>query len=164
MAYCLDANVLIEAHRRYFPMDVVPGFWDALDEAGRCGEVFVIHEVFDELTDGGDELAAWMKARSAYKHDQRGDTGTNERFGRIHTVIRSRLPAYKAAAIPEFFGGADPWVIAYCAAYDHVLVTQEIAEPKRQAKVKIPDVCGPMGVRCINTIELLRGRWGCAWC
>lgn len=52
MAYCLDADVLINAHRQHFPMDVVPGFWDALDRAGRQGQIFVIHEVYRELKEG----------------------------------------------------------------------------------------------------------------
>ena len=28
--YLLDSNILIEAHKRYYPFDVVPGFWDVL--------------------------------------------------------------------------------------------------------------------------------------
>lgn len=156
MAYCLDANVLIEAHQRLFPMDVAPGFWDALDDAGARGQVFVIHEVFREITRGTDELAMWLKARASYVHDQRGDSATNGQLALIGQVVAARLPKYKPAAIPEFFGCADPWLVAYCAAHGHVVVTQETAEPKRQAKVKIPDVCGTMGVRTINAIALLR--------
>lgn len=156
MAYCLDANVLIEAHQRLFPMDVVPGFWDALDDAAKRGEVFVIHEVFREITRGNDGLARWLKARQSCVHDQRGDAATNVRLARIGKVVAERVPQYKPVAIPEFFACADPWLVAYCAAHGHVVVTQEVAEPRRQAKVKIPDVCGAMGVPYINAIALLR--------
>jgi hypothetical protein len=156
VAYCLDANVLIETHHRLFPMDVAPGFWDALDEAGVRGDVFVIHEVFREVTRGTDELAKWLKARGSYVRDQRGDGETNVQFALVGKTVAARVPKYKPAAVPDFFGCADPWLIAYCAAHGHVVVTQEIAEPKRLAKVKIPDVCGAMGVRYINAVELLR--------
>lgn len=137
-------------------MDVVPGFWDAIDLAGKQGEVFVIHEVFTELREGKDEVAEWIRTREAYKHDQRHDVPTTLAFKQVGKEVRDRRPAYKKAAIPQFFNGADPWIVAYCAAHGHIVVTQEIAEPRRLAKVKIPDICAPMGVQCVNTMELLR--------
>jgi len=38
MALCLDANVFIQASRVRYPMDISPGFWDALLDAApaRC--------------------------------------------------------------------------------------------------------------------------------
>lgn len=35
--FVLDTNVLVEAHRRYYAFDLVPGFWDALVESARRG-------------------------------------------------------------------------------------------------------------------------------
>jgi len=39
MAYLLDANVYIEAHQRYYGMDLCPGFWRWLEEAGASGNL-----------------------------------------------------------------------------------------------------------------------------
>ncbi|MBI3208790.1 MAG: DUF4411 family protein [Candidatus Solibacter usitatus] len=40
MLYLLDANILITAHKSYYPLDQVPEFWSWLKhqaEAGICG-------------------------------------------------------------------------------------------------------------------------------
>lgn len=34
--FLLDTNVFIEAHQRYYGLDLCPGFWDALRHF--CGE------------------------------------------------------------------------------------------------------------------------------
>src|SRR5690606_11328831 len=56
--YVLDANVLMEAHRRYYAFDLCPGFWECLEHY--CGEgcVVSLDRVRDEIMDG-DALAEW---------------------------------------------------------------------------------------------------------
>ena len=39
MLYLLDANVLIDANRDYYPLDRVPEFWDWLVHVGKSGSV-----------------------------------------------------------------------------------------------------------------------------
>lgn len=36
MKYCLDANVFVEAHRRYYAFDIAPPFWRALEQWGQA--------------------------------------------------------------------------------------------------------------------------------
>lgn len=59
--YVLDTNVFIEAHRRYYSLDLCPGFWDCL--AHFCGKarLLSIDRVRSEMM-GGDELAQWVAA------------------------------------------------------------------------------------------------------
>ena len=47
--YLLDANVLIDANRDYYPIERVPEFWDWLLEMGRNGSVKVPEEIVDEI-------------------------------------------------------------------------------------------------------------------
>jgi hypothetical protein len=42
--FCVDANVLVQAHRVLYPQDVAPGFWEAIAGAIEQERVFVVHE------------------------------------------------------------------------------------------------------------------------
>ncbi len=46
----------------------------------------------------------------------------------------------------------------YCLAdnANKIVVTQEVSEPNRQNKVKIPDACIALNVSYVNTIEMFR--------
>ncbi|GAG59247.1 unnamed protein product [marine sediment metagenome] len=61
MLYLLDANVLIDANRDYYPIERVPEFWEWLENAGENGNVKIPLEVYEEISDGQDELANWAK-------------------------------------------------------------------------------------------------------
>jgi hypothetical protein len=65
MAYLLDANVFIEARRRYYGFDFCPGFWEWIIEANRRGSVFSVERVRDQLIGPGDELDEWVRALPA---------------------------------------------------------------------------------------------------
>ena len=59
--YLIDSDVLIDAKNRHYGFDIVPGFWEWLENAHLAGSVFVVQKVADEVQQGGDELASWMK-------------------------------------------------------------------------------------------------------
>lgn len=61
--YLLDANVFIEAKRRYYGFDFCPAFWDWLVRENAAGHVFSIDKVADELVRGDDELSTWAADR-----------------------------------------------------------------------------------------------------
>ena len=61
MIYLLDANVLIDANRDYYSIERVPEFWDWLQHHGQQGAVKVPLEIFEEVKDGTDSLARWIK-------------------------------------------------------------------------------------------------------
>ncbi len=60
--YALDANVFIEAHRRYYAFDLAPPFWQMLIDHASNGQVLSIDRVGDELKRGNDELANWASS------------------------------------------------------------------------------------------------------
>jgi hypothetical protein len=60
MDYALDANVFIEASRRYYSFSICPGFWQSLVHHHTQGHIFSIDRVKAEMADKGDELAVWV--------------------------------------------------------------------------------------------------------
>lgn len=61
ITYLLDANVFIEAHRRYYAFDLCPSFWNALAWLQSAGRILSIDRVKEESERGGDDLADWAK-------------------------------------------------------------------------------------------------------
>ena len=57
MINILDANVLIDADRDYYPIERVPEFWEWLAALGEQGLVKVPQEVYEAVTGGNDALA-----------------------------------------------------------------------------------------------------------
>ncbi len=70
MLYLLDANVLIDANRDYYPIARVPEFWDWLLEMGRLDRIKVPQEIYEEVIfprpskEKKDPLVEWMKENS----------------------------------------------------------------------------------------------------
>ena len=51
--FVLDANIFIEAHRRYYGLDLCPGFWESLRHFAERGRILSIalHELMRESFD-----------------------------------------------------------------------------------------------------------------
>ncbi len=62
MLYLLDANVLIDANRDYYPIGRVGEFWAWLLNRAETGQVKLPQEVYEEISAGNDEVAQWVKA------------------------------------------------------------------------------------------------------
>lgn len=58
-AFLLDTNVFIEAYRRYYAMDLCPGFWDCLEHYCKEAQLLSIDRVRDEISEG-DDLDTWV--------------------------------------------------------------------------------------------------------
>lgn len=50
--FILDANVLINANRLYYPVDRVPEFWEWLQHHGEQGNLKMPLEIFEEVPAG----------------------------------------------------------------------------------------------------------------
>ena len=53
----LDANVLIDAHQDYYPLDRIRPFWTWLVEMGIAGSIKVPAEIYDEIAPNRGMLA-----------------------------------------------------------------------------------------------------------
>ena len=153
MLYLLDANVLIDAQRDYYPIDRVPEFWVWLVEQGASGIVKIPDAVYRKMIDAEDQLAAWL------------------RLNRRDLLLDEDLPAQALSQVlaegyaPDLSEvevetiGDDAPLIAH-AILDRearAVVTTEHSRPKRtRANRHIPDVCADLGVTCINTFAMVR--------
>ena len=66
LLYLLDANVLVDADRDYYPINRIPEFWDWLAVMGELGRVKVPQEMYEEVVlppqRPPDALVAWSIA------------------------------------------------------------------------------------------------------
>jgi hypothetical protein len=152
MAYLLDANVFIQAKNLHYGLDFCPAFWDWLIASNAANRVFSIEKVGDEIEAGADELAAWAA--------QRGPGF----FLKPHAAILPALGTvsnwaagqrYEPAAVNTFLQVADYYLVAHALAHGYTLVTHEIASTSTK-KIKIPDACIGLGIRCVTPFEMLR--------
>ena len=62
---------------------------------------------------------------------------------------------YEPAAVNTFLQVADYYLVARALAHGHTVVTHEVAAPSIK-KIKIPNACIGVGVKCMNPYEVLR--------
>lgn len=159
--FILDANFFIQAHRIIYPLDVATGFWTKVKELSEHGKIISIDKVKNEIFENEDELTAWIKANIPESFFV--STITSSVLANYANVARwanSQNTHYLPQAISEFLDAenADAWLIAYAlsdTAHNYI-ITQEISEPNKKSKIKIPDVCNHFGIKYANTIELFR--------
>lgn len=157
-AYVLDSDVLIQAHRAYYAFDICSGFWQAITLHHANLVVESIDKILDEINkgEGEDALKRWVKTQlpgtffAATK-----DQNIFSAYGEVVNWVSGR--PYQMEAKAEFMTEPDGWLVAYAKSEGRIVVTQEMSEPNRINKVKIPDVCHGVGVNCKSTFDFLRG-------
>ena len=154
--YLLDANVFIEAKRRYYAFDLCPGFWECLVSHHQSASVQSIDRVEQELDLGGDDLKEWVASvMPPTCFASSDDPAVITEYSQMQTWVQSHaqfLPQAKA----EFAAAADGWLIAYAKIKDLVVVTQEVLAPDSRKRVPIPNVCEAFSVPYVDTFEMLR--------
>lgn len=154
-AYVLDANVFIQAARRYYAFDIAPGFWEALVSHAESGEVQSIDRVEQELERGKDALADWIHGPFSAAFATTDDPDVIRSFAEMMAWVQAHAQ-FSDAAKAEFAGCADGWLVAHARVKDRVLVTHEQPAPDAKRKVPIPSVCEAFGVPFVDTFEMLR--------
>ena len=151
----LDANVFITAKNSYYPMDIFPAFWSWLDNQAELGALASTDLVFDELKDGKDELATWVKKRRQslfyLASSSKSVAGYVDSLG-----AWAEREGYQEHVIEEFMSGADPFLAGVAAEGGLTVVTLEKPARGRKSKVKLPDACDHLGVEWEDTFGMLR--------
>ena len=153
--YILNANVLINANRDYYPLERVPEFWDWLIAKASEGSAKLPVEVYEEVAEGKDALARWLKAervKSVLLLDEEAEVKLVSRV--VEEGYATDLTDEEVEEI-----GRDPFLVAYALADTKArcVVTAEVSKPSKQrANRRLPDVCRGFGVDCCNTFEFLR--------
>ena len=155
--YLLDANVLIDADRDYYPIGRIPEFWDWLAEMGGLARVKVPQEIYEEIVmprpDPLDALVEWLiNHKDALLLDEAVEVGL---------VANVTELGYAGDLTDDEIEkvGRDPFLLAYAIATDQerIIVTTERSRPSRtRANRHLPDVSHQLRVRCINTFTLIQ--------
>ena len=152
MPYLLDSNVFIQAKNLHYGFDFCPGFWQWLAEQNSGGAVFSIEKVEDELVGVGDDLSEWAQGMGA-GFFLRPDPALIPALRRV--VAWASGQAYEPAAVSLFLQVADSYLVAQALARGDVVVTHERNSASTK-KIKIPDACVGLGVKCMTPFEMLR--------
>ena len=157
MLYLLDANVLIDANRDYYPIERVPQFWEWLVAMGDQGNVKLPQEIYEEIVvprpANPDLLVDWLVVN-------RGRLMLEEPAV-VELVSRVTEEGYGRDLTDEEIEkvGRDPFLIAYALtnSQNRRVVTNERSRPTRErANRHIPDVCRDLGIVCCDTFALIR--------
>ena len=153
MAYLLDSDTFIQAKNLHYGLDFCPGFWDWIVREHAASRVFSIEKVGDELEAGTDELAEWAHARgNGFFLPPAGSA--LPALSKVSSWVSSQN--YAPAAVNGFLQVADYYLVAQALALGHTVVTHERPAPQSIRKIKIPDVCIGLGIKCMTPFEMLR--------
>ena len=152
MTYLLDSDVFIQAKNLHYGFDFCPAFWDWLVRENRNGSVFSIEKVADELEAGGDELSDWAE-NFGDDFFLAPDRKMISSLGVVSNWVEDQ--GYEESAIGTFFQVADYYLIAYAHSHDHAVVTHEVPSDSLR-KIKIPNVCIGLGIKCLTPYQMLR--------
>lgn len=136
-------------NRRY-PLDVFPGTWSALVGLFVLGELISTREVFSELEDMDDAATKWAKDHRAIflPSDTSVAIEAASIVQKFETLVEIDAPRTQA----------DPFVIALAKLRGATVVTEERRTGWGASRVKIPDVCGSLGLECISVLQLFRAQ------
>lgn len=153
--YLPDSNIFITSENQ-IPMDLFPSFWNELGSLLESG-VAVLHQtVLDELTRRQDPLTDWIAGLNGVKPLAAGKL-TLARYLDVCSWAHSQ--SYTRLALRDFEAPtrADAWLCAEAWASDMTLVTYE-THSNSANKVKIPDVCAGLGIRCMGGFDFMRAQ------
>lgn len=144
--YSFDTSAFVNPARRYYPFDVFPTFWKAIEARIANGEIIATDIVKDEIEQKDDELTEWAKTQnglfvSVTKPCQQHASGIIKAF-----------PKWVDATSGK--NDADPWVVAL--AMEHTITVVSDERGGGPSKVKIPYVCGEMKVNHMRVIDFIR--------
>jgi len=154
VAYLIDSDVFIQAKDRHYGFDFCPAFWDWISAANAAGLLFSVEQVRDELAGHEDDLKTWAEARDD-RFFLKATTPLVQRLGDVSAWVMDN--GFEEAAINIFLDAADYFLIAHALAGGHTVVTHEVAA-NTVKKVKIPNVCIGLDIRCINPFTMLRNE------
>lgn len=150
--YLLDANVFIQAKNLHYGIDFCPAFWDWLVAKNADNLVASVEKIGDELDAGGDELSDWAD-NQGHGFFLAPDDAVVPALGEVSAWATGQQ--YEPAAIATFLQVADFWLVAHALAHGFTVVTHEVPSVSTR-KIKIPNACIGLGIRCVSPYEMLR--------
>lgn len=147
--YSFDTSAILNGRRDLFRPTVFQTLWVQIEGTIADGQIRSVDEVQRELARRDDDAREWA--------DAQGDL-----------FVPLELPIQQSAAQilnvhPRLVsqGGrrsaADPFVIALAMVRNGTVVTEETARGNLTSP-RIPDVCGDLGVPCLNLMEYIEAQ------
>ena len=153
--FVLDANVFIEAHKRYYGLDLCPGFWACLRHYAGRRRLLSIDRVRTELLAGGDALTEWVKDAPEGLFVSSAEPEVGAAFAGMMAWVQDSTQ-FRPEAKAEFAAVADGWLAAYAKLHGAVVVTHERYSPNVKRRVPLPNVCRQFDVVARDTFDMLR--------
>lgn len=154
MGYLVDADVFMQAKNLHYGLDFCPAFWDWLLAKNSEGLVFSIEKVGDEIAAGADQLSVWARPLGP-GFFLKPDPAILPSLAAVSTWVNGQT--YEPVAISTFLQAADYYLVAHALAHGLNVVTHEVPSSSTK-KVKIPNPCIGLGVRCISPFDMLRNE------
>lgn len=152
MPYLLDANVFIQAKNLHYGFDFCPAFWQWLIDRNADGTVFSVEKVGDEVRAVEDDLSKWAVARGP-GFFLRPDASVTASLAVVSVWASGQ--AYEPSAVNTFLQVGDYYLVSQAHAGGHTVVTHEVPSVSTR-KIKIPDACIGLGIKCMTPYEMLR--------
>lgn len=153
--FLLDSSLFIEAYRRYYGLDICPGFWDCLLHHCSQQRLLSIDRVREELKQGGGLLADWANQKATDLFASSREPLVVAEYGNVMAWVYGSAQ-FLGQAKADFASGADGWLVAYARVHGRTLVTQEVYNPSIRKRVPLPNVCREFGVFTTHTFRMLR--------
>ena len=159
--YLLDANIFIEASKRYYSFDIAPGFWKNIIKYDRAGVIFSVDRVKKELERKDDEIKTWIDSNLNNSFFVPTDNpNIFKNYAQVQNWANSHSQFTDAAkSIFAQADEADAWLIATAITNSYVIVTEETIDrtiSNKIGNIKIPNVCENFKLEYINTFQMLR--------
>ncbi len=155
--YIIDANIFMEASRKYYGLDFAKPFWDGLVDFAKAGRVVSIDKVYDEIMKGNDMLKDWADSEFKIFFQKTETIPITEHYAELVLWVESESQ-YNQIAKNKFMerANADAWAIAYAKNHKCTLVTSEVPDSKAKISVPMPNVCNAFNVIYCDTFKMLR--------
>lgn len=150
--YSLDANVFIQAKNGPYGLDIMPVFWEWLEQQASAGYLYCAAPIYEELKDGNDELSRWIQERKAV-FVREISIEAQQVYREVVNHVFTNYPRNNADV---FLDRADPLLIAQAKILGSIVVTHERMVPPNSSKVKIPNICKAFNVDFTDVYTMMR--------
>lgn len=160
--FLIDSNSFMEPSNNYYSFDLVPKFWDELEKHMQAGSILILDKVYDEVTNGNDELQEWMSNLNDVDIISHKNPLILSNYSKVLMYLQNNK-CYRPSALTEWSNPnvADPWLIATAMSYGYKIVSFEkpnnglnIGNPSKKAK--IPNVAEHFGVEVFSLYQMMR--------
>ncbi|VVB63885.1 Uncharacterised protein [uncultured archaeon] len=155
--YVLDTNVFVEAARRYYAFDIVPGFWKSLIEKANTGQILSIDRVKSEIDRGEDDLKTWANNSFNPWFASTDDVEVTDAYRSIIEWANKQAQFIGSAKADISRGdNADAWLVAFALSKKCIVVTHEQHDRYSKTRIPIPNVCQAFNVQWLDVFQMLR--------